>query len=99
MRGVQGRVATRARAGGARELVLNAELVAVDRANGNRLRSFQELSTRARSDITAQQVPPCMSVCTARGGPTHNRSALARWPDAPPGKSSLIVHRAAVRAL
>ncbi len=35
--------------------MLDAELVAVDRANGNSLRSFQELSTRARGDITAQQ--------------------------------------------
>lgn len=43
------------RTGGARELVLDTELVAVDRGNGNRLRSFQELSTRARGDITAQQ--------------------------------------------
>ncbi|KAK9829240.1 hypothetical protein WJX72_004715 [[Myrmecia] bisecta] len=37
-------------------LVLDAELVAVDRANGNRLRAFQELSTRARGEVTTHQV-------------------------------------------
>ena len=37
-------------------MVLDAELVAVDRANGNKLRAFQELATRARSEVTEQQV-------------------------------------------
>jgi hypothetical protein len=74
----------RARAGGARELVLDAELVAVDRANGNRLRSFQELSTRARSDITAQQVPPGVRACTARRpAPPPHGSALGSRTCAP----------------
>lgn len=35
--------------------MLDAELVAVDRSNGNHLRSFQELATRARGAITMQQ--------------------------------------------
>ena len=36
-------------------LVLDAELVAIDRADGNRLKAFQELSTRARGQIAAHQ--------------------------------------------
>ena len=43
-------------AGGSQSVVLDAELVAVDRANGNKLRAFQELATRARSEVTEQQV-------------------------------------------
>lgn len=42
--------------GGATSLVLDAELVAIDRADGNRLKAFQELSTRARGEIAAHQV-------------------------------------------
>lgn len=44
-------------------MVLDAEVVAVDRAahpgpcGATVLRAFQELSTRARGDITAAQVP------------------------------------------
>ncbi len=40
-------------------MVLDAELVAVDRGGVDgsvRLRAFQELSTRARGDITSDQV-------------------------------------------
>ena len=37
-------------------MVLDAELVAVDRADNNRLKAFQELSTRARGEIAAHQV-------------------------------------------
>ena len=37
-----------AAAGGCREVVLDAEVVAVDRGNSNALKSFQDLSTRAR---------------------------------------------------
>ena len=38
-------------------LVLDAELVAVDRSDGTlRLKAFQELSTRARGGVTADQV-------------------------------------------
>ena len=44
-------------AGGARELVMDTELVAVDRAEGNRLKAFQELSTRARGQTEMHQVP------------------------------------------
>ena len=42
--------------GGAREFVLDAELVAVDREDENRLRAFQELSTRARGQTEMHQV-------------------------------------------
>ncbi|KAL0029207.1 hypothetical protein WJX79_003015 [Trebouxia sp. C0005] len=42
--------------GGSTSLVLDAELVAIDRADGNRLKAFQELSTRARGQIAAHQV-------------------------------------------
>lgn len=46
-------------ADGINGLVLDAELVAVDRSDGNvRLRAFQELSTRARGGVTTDQVPP-----------------------------------------
>lgn len=47
--------------GGSTSLVLDAELVAVDRADNNRLKAFQELSTRARGEIAAHQVT--MHVC------------------------------------
>ena len=43
-------------AGASTSLVLDAELVAVDRENNNRLKAFQELSTRARGAITAAEV-------------------------------------------
>ena len=43
-------------AGGCSSFVMDAELVAVDRVDGNRLKAFQELSTRARGAITAEQV-------------------------------------------
>ena len=36
--------------------MLDAELVAVDRAQGNAFRSFQELSTRARGKIDSHEV-------------------------------------------
>jgi DNA ligase-1 len=60
-------------AGGA---VLDAELVAVDRADGNRVRPFQDLSTRARSaagaaaGAAAVPVDVCLFVfdCLALGG-------------------------------
>ena len=41
--------------GGSTSLVLDAELVAIDRADGNRLKAFQELSTRARGQVAAHQ--------------------------------------------
>lgn len=44
-------------AGGCTSFVLDTELVAVDRADGNRLKAFQELSTRARGAITVDQAP------------------------------------------
>ncbi|KAK9793179.1 hypothetical protein WJX73_007861 [Symbiochloris irregularis] len=47
--------------GGAKTLVMDAELVAVDRANDNRLRAFQELSTRARGQVTTHEVT--VAVC------------------------------------
>ncbi|DBB01067.1 hypothetical protein WJX77_004280 [Trebouxia sp. C0004] len=47
--------------GGSTSLVLDAELVAIDRADGNRLKAFQELSTRARGQVAAHQVT--MHVC------------------------------------
>lgn len=43
-------------AGGAKELVMDAELVAVDRSDGDRLRAFQELATRARGHTELHQV-------------------------------------------
>ena len=43
-------------AGGATTAVLDAELVAVDRADGNRFRAFQELSTRARGKVDSHEV-------------------------------------------
>ena len=47
--------------GGCQEVVLDAELVAIDREKANELKSFQELSTRARGAITALEVPhPCI---------------------------------------
>lgn len=49
-------------AGGAKALVMDAELVAVDRTNGNRLRAFQELSTRARGQVTSHEVCLCCSM-------------------------------------
>ncbi len=49
-------------AGASTSLVLDAELVAVDRENNNRLKAFQELSTRARGAITAAE---------ARTSPSH----------------------------
>ena len=42
--------------------MLDAELVAVDRADGNKLKAFQELSTRARGAITVDQVALAPSV-------------------------------------
>ena len=51
-------------ADGINGLVLDAELVAVDRSNGKvRLRAFQELSTRARGGVTADQVHPFLPFC------------------------------------
>lgn len=41
--------------GGCREVVLDAELVAIDR-DKNELRSFQELSTRARGAVSSHEV-------------------------------------------
>jgi ATP dependent DNA ligase domain len=47
-------------------LILDCELVAVDRAQGNRLRAFQELATRARSAGAAlQEGKPASSASTA----------------------------------
>ena len=43
-------------AGGCKEVVLDAELVAIDRGKANELKSFQELSTRARGAIAASEV-------------------------------------------
>jgi len=42
--------------GGAETLIIDAEIVAVDRQDGNRLRAFQELSTRARGDVNSADV-------------------------------------------
>ena len=51
-------------AGGSTSLVLDAELVAIDRADGNRLKAFQELSTRARGEIAAHQASqPVHCIC------------------------------------
>ena len=41
-------------------MVLDAELVAIDRGKANELKSFQELSTRARGAIAASEVH-CLS--------------------------------------
>ena len=49
--------------------MLDAELVAVDRDNNNRLKAFQELSTRARGAITTAEVQLDLR---------HSQSAL--WP-------------------
>ena len=38
------------------EVVLDAELVAINRDKANELKSFQELSTRARGAIAASEV-------------------------------------------
>ena len=72
--------------GGSTSLVLDAELVAIDRADGNRLKAFQELSTRARGQIAAHQaslrctatLPPksAMLCCTA-SLPTPHRDVPA----------------------
>ena len=43
-------------AGSASELIMDAELVACDREDGNRLRAFQDLTTRARGAITLSEV-------------------------------------------
>lgn len=43
-------------AGGSTSLVIDAELVAVERGDNNRLKAFQELSTRARGEVAAHQV-------------------------------------------
>lgn len=52
-------------ADGINGLVLDAELVAVDRSDGKvRLRAFQELSTRARGGVTTDQVLIPSSVFT-----------------------------------
>lgn len=37
-------------------MILDAELVAVDREKSNELKSFQELSTRARGAVTMHEV-------------------------------------------
>eukprot|EP00191_Tetraselmis_sp_GSL018_P013531 CAMPEP_0177586320 /NCGR_PEP_ID=MMETSP0419_2-20121207/5006_1 /TAXON_ID=582737 /ORGANISM="Tetraselmis sp., Strain GSL018" /LENGTH=1454 /DNA_ID=CAMNT_0019076197 /DNA_START=342 /DNA_END=4706 /DNA_ORIENTATION=+ len=42
--------------GGATSFIVDAELVAIDRANGNRLKAFQELSTRARGAVTSAEI-------------------------------------------
>ncbi len=42
--------------GGCTSCVIDAEVVAVDRSRGNTLRAFQELSTRARGEVTLSQV-------------------------------------------
>ena len=52
-------------AGGSTSLVLDAELVAIDRADGNRLKAFQELSTRARGEVAAHQVSQHTHIMTA----------------------------------
>ena len=52
-------------AGGSTSLVLDAELVAVDRADGNRLKAFQELSTRARGEVAAHQVNALLYILLA----------------------------------
>lgn len=46
---------------GAASFIVDAELVAVDRADSNRLRAFQELSTRARQDV--QEADVSVHVC------------------------------------
>lgn len=43
-------------------MVLDAELVAIDRGKANELKSFQELSTRARGAIAASEVPSLLLV-------------------------------------
>eukprot|EP00898_Chlorokybus_atmophyticus_P005360 jgi/Chlat1/5825/Chrsp4S06177 len=50
-----------AAAGGASSLIIDAELVAVDRTNNNNLLSFQELSTRSRVAVTLSEIK--VSVC------------------------------------
>ena len=72
------RLCLTATAGGAKALVMDAELVAVDRANDNRLRAFQELSTRARGQVTSHEVGPhcgaqmwCNITLTARHMANH----------------------------
>ena len=51
-----GIVSTELRAGGCSEVVLDAEVVAVDRDKGNALRSFQDLSTRPRGPVALHEV-------------------------------------------
>ena len=41
---------------------MDTELVAVDRADGNRLKAFQELSTRARGMTEMHQVSLCFTL-------------------------------------
>ena len=64
-------------------LVLDAELVAVDRSEGKvRLRAFQELSTRARGGVTSDQVrdPPALSSLPAiMHSVLHPASLTTSW--------------------
>ena len=63
--------------GGARELVADAELVAVDRSGGsNRLRAFQELATRARGQTELHQVCPLPPVLDIKLVPTSLMVAM-----------------------
>lgn len=48
-------------------MVLDAELVAIDRDKANELKSFQELSTRARGAIAASEVPTLSCLRHSRG--------------------------------
>ncbi|KFM27440.1 DNA ligase 1 [Auxenochlorella protothecoides] len=61
-------------------LILDAEVVAVDRADGNRLRAFQELATRARVDVSAAAVQVDVAVfafdCLMAAGQSLMRSPL-----------------------
>lgn len=50
-------IESNAPSGGSTSLVIDAELVAVERGDNNRLKAFQELSTRARGQVAAHQVP------------------------------------------
>ena len=51
-------------------MVLDAELVAIDRNKSNELKSFQELSTRARGAVAASEVGSsiCWSVSFQKYG-------------------------------
>jgi hypothetical protein len=70
-----------AAAGGCGEAVLDAEVVAVDRDNGNALKSFQDLSTRARGATAlheARALPPVLHAWGERNEKGPRRCSAGR---------------------